>query len=71
MLVSSACIVAVLLLSVTEYAYSGPLLPPFETEPFNTSAVGNAAANFEGSFRQAGARNNSDISSAQTFLQED
>lgn len=47
-------VVMILLLGVVSRTFGDPLPPPFDTEPFDTHAVGNAGANLLGFFRQDG-----------------
>lgn len=47
-------VVMFLQLSVGGTAFGGSLPPPFDTAPFDTNAVGNAAANLLGSFQKDG-----------------
>jgi hypothetical protein len=53
-LVISTGVGMILLLGVVSRTFGDPLPPPFDTEPFDTDAVGNAAANLLGFFRQDG-----------------
>lgn len=46
--------VTILLLGVAGGVFGDPLPPPFDTEPFDTDALGNSGANLLGSFRQDG-----------------
>lgn len=47
-------VVMILLLGMAGGAFGAPLPPPFDTEPFDTHALGGSAANLLGSFRQHG-----------------
>jgi hypothetical protein len=47
-------VIATVLLSLAIRGYADALDPPFDTEPFDTDALGNAAANLQGFFRKDG-----------------
>jgi hypothetical protein len=53
-LVTSISVVLILLLGTVSRTFADPLPAPFDTEPFDTEAVGNSAANLFGFFRQDG-----------------